>query len=226
LTPGVPRGSSPEYRAIRRPSRLHHCSRSHRSWNFPVLQSIGGTDGSSLVGVHCSLLDLGPKAGPRGFSNRPQSEAFASNSSSPGLRFSFSVFRRVLPRLARFRTTSPSPTSAPKSGCQPVPAASDEPSMAPLVRFFAPSALETRRVHLHGIATSRFVPPSGFLGLLAVYSSPYPPTLFHAGNTPGVFPSELGTFDPATLLSEELPSCGWSTPWVRRPPETLSTTGL
>jgi hypothetical protein len=93
------------------------------------------------------------------------------------------------------------------------------------MRFFAPSALETRRVHQHGVATSRFVPPSGFLGLLAGYSSPHPPALFHAGNTPGVFPSELGTSDPATLLSEELPSCGCSTPSVRRPRDSRSASG-
>jgi len=78
------------------------------------------------------------------------------------------------------------------------------------MRFFAPSALETRRVHQHGFARPRFVPSSGFLNLLTVFSSPNPPALFHAGNTHGVYPTELGTPDPATLLSEEMPSCGCS----------------
>jgi hypothetical protein len=78
------------------------------------------------------------------------------------------------------------------------------------MRFSAPSALEIRKVHQHGVARSRFVPPPGFFNLLAAYSLPDPPALFHAVNAHGVFPSEPGTPDSATLLSEELPSCGCS----------------
>ena len=78
------------------------------------------------------------------------------------------------------------------------------------MRFSAPTALEIRKVHQHGAARSRFVPPSGFLSLLTVYSLPNPPALFHAGNAHGVFPSEHCTPDSATLLSKELPSCGCS----------------
>jgi hypothetical protein len=78
------------------------------------------------------------------------------------------------------------------------------------MRFFAPTAFEIRKVHLHGVARSRFVPPSGFLNLLTAFSLPDPAALFHAAIAHGVFPSELGTPDSATLLSEELPSCGCS----------------
>jgi hypothetical protein len=52
---------------------------------------------------------------------------------------------------------------------------------APLMRFVAPSAPSTSRVHCSRVCRTRFVPPSGFLTLLTVCSSTDFPALFHAG---------------------------------------------
>ena len=51
----------------------------------------------------------------------------------------------------------------------------------PLVRFVAPSARSTWRVHSTRDCLSRYVPPSGFRTPLTACSSPDYPALFHAG---------------------------------------------
>jgi hypothetical protein len=56
---------------------------------------------------------------------------------------------------------------------------------------FSPSALEVSKVHSPRGCLPRYVPLSGFLSLLGVFSSRYPPALFHAGNALGVLPSGL-----------------------------------
>ena len=52
---------------------------------------------------------------------------------------------------------------------------------APLMRFVAPSALSTCRVHSTRACLTRYVPPPGFRTLMTAYSSTDYPALFHAG---------------------------------------------
>jgi hypothetical protein len=52
---------------------------------------------------------------------------------------------------------------------------------APLLRFLAPSAQSTSRVHSTRVCLTRYVPPPGFRTLLTACSSAGCPALFHAG---------------------------------------------
>jgi hypothetical protein len=54
------------------------------------------------------------------------------------------------------------------------------------MEFCAPSTLEHERVYSTPVCQAGYVPPSGFLTLSTVYSSPAPPALFQAGNALGV----------------------------------------
>ena len=79
--------------------------------------------------------------------------------------------------------------------------------LATLMEFFAPSAHQLRRVHLSPAYLTGYVPPSGFLTLSTVYSSPERPVLFHTGNAHGVllsrdFPSQPG---PAGSSPQDYP---------------------
>jgi hypothetical protein len=57
--------------------------------------------------------------------------------------------------------------------------------------FLSPTAFEERRSHFTGACLTPFVALSGFLALSAPCSPPDRPALFHAGDAPGVSPSEL-----------------------------------
>jgi hypothetical protein len=58
-----------------------------------------------------------------------------------------------------------------------------------------------------GVSRPRYVPPSGFLDLLAVCSPRRLPALFHAGNTPGVSPFRAFPFRRPVVLSDPVLSC-------------------
>lgn len=104
----------------------------------------------------------------------------------------FPVFRPTnLPRRAKL--CSASHVVAPSSGYN----LTEPAGMAPhplrrggtpttLMEFLTPSTLEPERVHSTPVCLAGYVPPSGFLTLSTVYSSPRRPTLFQAGNALGV----------------------------------------
>jgi hypothetical protein len=56
----------------------------------------------------------------------------------------------------------------------------------PLMRFLPLQHVEDWRIHLPRVCLTRFVPPPGFLTLLAASSPPARPALFHAGSAHGV----------------------------------------
>jgi hypothetical protein len=61
---------------------------------------------------------------------------------------------------------------------------------APLMRFLFPTARNDLSL-LTRVYLTRYVPLSGFLNLLVVYSSHRPEALFHAPNTHGIHPAEF-----------------------------------
>lgn len=69
-----------------------------------------------------------------------------------------------------------------------------------------------REIHPPRVCLARFVPPSGFLNLLAVFPSPYRVALFRATDAYGVLPSEL------SLPRGAVPPLGGLCPPVVRPP--------
>jgi hypothetical protein len=69
-----------------------------------------------------------------------------------------------------------------------------------------------REIHSPRVCLARFVPPSGFLNLLAAFPSPHLAALFHAADACGVLPSELSPPRGA------VPPLGGLCPPVVRPP--------
>jgi hypothetical protein len=70
----------------------------------------------------------------------------------------------------------------------------------------SPSAHTTWRVHSSRVYLARYVPSTGFLTLLTVFSSPSLPALFHAGNARGVspfrgFPSRGAALPPRKCIT-------------------------
>jgi hypothetical protein len=105
-----------------------------------------------------------------------------------------------LPALRRKRSCSP-PESPPRLRRDAAASPRENPRAlgfpATLVEFFAPSALELRRVHYTPVYLTEYVPPSGFYTLSTAYSSPERLALFHASNALGVllsrdFPPQPG----------------------------------
>jgi len=68
---------------------------------------------------------------------------------------------------------------------------------------FAPLQREVTRVHLSRGIQPRYVPLTGFLNLLAIYSSRYPEALFHATGAHGVLPAEFSPRNTGAPLVEE-----------------------
>jgi hypothetical protein len=90
---------------------------------------------------------------------------------------------------------------------------------APLLRFLAPSARPTWRVHFTRACLTRYVPSSGFLTLLTVSSSPGSPALFHAGALLEfhTLQSFIPRPEPPRLSARFLPSCRSRLPRPRLP---------
>jgi hypothetical protein len=61
---------------------------------------------------------------------------------------------------------------------------------------------EVLQVYNSRVYLARYVPLTGFLNLLAVYSSKHPEALFHAPGTHGIFPSELSPQKQHQILVE------------------------
>jgi hypothetical protein len=106
--------------------------------------------------------------------------------SLPTLRREFSCSPPELPLTLRRDLTVP-PRENPRTLGFP----------ATLVEFFVPSAHQLKRVNSTPVYLTGYVPPTGFLTLTTVYSSPERPALFHAGNALGIllsrdFPSQPG----------------------------------
>jgi len=106
----------------------------------------------------------------------------------------------------------------------------------------SPPAHEVREIHQPRACLTRFVPPPGFLSLLAACSLAYPPALFRAGSTHGVPPLQSLPLRPKpwhlsmpaallTLPSRQLVASGWElharclqtlhAPLSRRPPRLV-----
>jgi hypothetical protein len=103
---------------------------------------------------------------------------------------------RVQPDTARQLTVALPPRGvAPRSVA---PRDHRAPLLATLMEFPTPSTHKPRRVHSTPVCLTGYVPPTGFLTLTTVCSSPERPALFHAGNAHGVllsrgFPSLPGS---------------------------------
>jgi hypothetical protein len=103
---------------------------------------------------------------------------------------------RVQPDTARQLTAALPPRGvAPRSVA---PRDHRAPLLATLMEFPTPSTRKPRRVHSTPVCLTGYVPPTGFLTLSTVCSSPERPALFHAGNAHGVslsrgFPSLPGS---------------------------------
>jgi hypothetical protein len=137
--------------------------------------------------VERSLYALSPLAGPNSEVFLPPPSPRKSKStrrSAPEVYLSFRVHPKV-PPLTR-----------PKPGSQPPPM-----GLVPLQRMTA------RGVHDSQACLTRFVPSSGFLTLLTVYSSPCLPALFHAGTLMGFHPPGVSPLREQPILIERaLPS--------------------
>jgi hypothetical protein len=70
------------------------------------------------------------------------------------------------------------------------------------MRFFFPFSATTIRVHLPRAYLTRYVPLSGFLNLLAGYSSNRLGVLFRTPYTHGIYPSEFSPQEQHLLLVE------------------------
>jgi hypothetical protein len=132
------------------------------------LFSVLSDSGSSAVLVERSLYALSPLAGP-------SSEVFLP---PPSPHESKLMQRSALEVYLSFRAhPKVPPLVRPKPDSRPPPM-----GFLPLQRMTA------RGVHDSRVYLARFVPPSGFLTLLTVCSSPCLPALFHAGTLMGFHP--------------------------------------
>jgi hypothetical protein len=77
--------------------------------------------------------------------------------------------------------------------------------------FGSPTAFEERRIHFSGAYLTPYVALPGFLTLSALCSPPGRPALFHAGNTLGVFPSELSPLKEPYRLSAAIALLAFAT---------------
>jgi hypothetical protein len=88
------------------------------------------------------------------------------------------------------------------------PLARPKPDSRPPPMDFLPlQRITARGVHDSRVYLARFVPPSGFLTLLTVSSSPCLPALFHAGTLMGFHPPGVSPLrEQQSLLETAIPS--------------------